>query len=142
MKVVTGATLLVRGNFTHTLGKIDGSWEVRGNVAFNSTANGPATLIMSGTNAQTLSRTGTEPTGTITVNKSALGVTLTTALNFNSAGQSFNITSGTLNMAGFNLTLNALVLSPTTSISRIAGTLTVSGSPVGAGPYSGGTISN
>ncbi len=128
------------GNF------LDGTIKVNGNVSIGGPngAQGPLALQMVGASNSTLTYTsGPTPSGNVTINKTAgAKVTLGSSISFNSAAQTLSILAGSIDMAGFNLTLNALSLSGGTSISRNAGILTVGGSAIGAGPYSSGTISN
>ncbi|HEX4925631.1 MAG TPA: hypothetical protein VFV50_16165, partial [Bdellovibrionales bacterium] len=106
---ITG-TLTLNGNYVHNsdLKLNGGTLDVKGNVTFTSAGGGNAAITFSGAGAQTVSRTaGTLPSGTFTINKSAgVAVSLASNLSLNSAGQDFVVQSGTLDLAGRNLTVN------------------------------------
>ncbi len=82
--IATGNTIVVANNFTQTDGRLNGTWQVEGNVTIASTADGgDGTLTMTGTGSKTYtySSGGTGPH--LRVNNAALSVaanTGTTAL--------------------------------------------------------------
>lgn len=84
--------------------------EVQGNLSHAGThgANGDVSITLSGTNNQTITYTGTAdwPTGTYTINKPSGSVTLASNIDLSASGQDLIISSGTLNIAGFNLSVN------------------------------------
>ena len=65
-------------------------------------------MILDGTGAQTIDATGGGDlaNGTFTINKASGTVTLLSDLALNGAGQDLTITQGTLDLAGFNLTVD------------------------------------
>ena len=70
-------------------------------------ATGTTAVTISGTGAQTWSTSGGQiPGSVVTVNKSSGTVTLGSNVSVNTAGQNLSITSGTLDLAGYNLTVN------------------------------------
>ncbi len=108
--IASGDTIIVLGNLIHTSGVINGpgTIEARGDITIASTAEGGnGILTFTGTNAQTYTDNGgTKTSGLVTVNKTSGIVTLATAMSYNTAGQDLTITAGTLDLAGFNLTVN------------------------------------
>ncbi len=140
---ISGNLLLYALNYGMTVN--NGTLAVAGNVTTNTTAGaigGTAAVTMNGAASTTVTITaGSYPTGNVVVNKTGgTYITLATNVSWNNVGQSTSVTSGSISMAGFNLTLKSLTLSAGTSITRTGGTLTVNGSVIGAGAYSGGTI--
>ncbi len=118
-----------------------GTWNVKGNFNLGAmTASDGAVLTLNGTTAQTFTQTGSS-TSSLTVANLA-GVTLTTALSYPSASDVVAVTSGSLNMAGFAAIMKTLNLSAGTSVYRNGGVLTVNGTVIGLGAYSGGSIAN
>ncbi|MDO8335490.1 MAG: DUF2341 domain-containing protein [Candidatus Saccharibacteria bacterium] len=69
---------------------------------------GNVSITLTGTNNQTITYTGTTsfPSGTFTINKASGTVTMASELPINHTGQDLILTSGTLNLAGFNLTVD------------------------------------
>src|SRR5207249_2962702 len=110
LTITSGETLNVLGTFTHTDGPINtGTIAAQGNVTINAGADGgTAVLQFTGGNAQTYTDNGgTKTTGNITVNKTVgSAVTLATDMSYNASGQTLTVTSGTLALAGHNLTVN------------------------------------
>ncbi|TPW09173.1 MAG: hypothetical protein FD130_2630, partial [Halothiobacillaceae bacterium] len=118
-----------------------------GNLATTNTVNsGNTQVTLDGGNAQTITQTAGRyfPGGLFTVNKSANTATLASHLTLN-ASQDLTITSGTLDFAGFNPTLDVLTVDATGTLQlqggeTVATTTTTlnSGSTViynGAGAY-------
>jgi len=105
-----GDTLIVAGTFRCLTDKdyINGSWEFQGDVVINGMrAGGTAVTKFTGGNSQIFTlNTGTYPSGTVTIDKTANAVTLASALSANTAGQDLTIMQGTLDIAGFALTVN------------------------------------
>jgi hypothetical protein len=90
---------------------------------------------------QTLSITSGSPTipGTvITVNNASSVLTLSGSVNLGSS-TGISVTSGSVNMAGFNLTTKTLSLGSNT-LTKNGGVLTVNGTVVGTGSLYGGTV--
>ncbi|HEX4922906.1 MAG TPA: Ig-like domain-containing protein, partial [Bdellovibrionales bacterium] len=84
-----------------------GTLSVAGDLVHSSGGGGSAALTLNGGAAQTVTHSGgTIPAGTFTIDKSAGAATLATALTLSSAGQDLVVQSGTLNLDGFNLTVN------------------------------------
>lgn len=111
-----------------------------GNLSTSSWGGGSTTLTFNGSSTQTITHTGgVFPGNTITM--SGAGVQLASNVSFNAGTQTVNVTTGSINMAGYNLTVKGLVLNGNT-VTRSAGTLIVNGSTVPAGTQSlyGGTI--
>ena len=138
-----GGTLHI-GDQHSSAGTIDnGLFEAAGNVDFVDIGHtGTYRLSFTGTN-QTLASSGgastLKPRGNITVSLSGT-LTLTAAMIFNTAGQTFAVTSGAVNMNGQNLTGRILTLAGGTSITRAGGTLRQNTTIINAGAFSGGTI--
>ena len=86
----------------------DGILDVQENmVILNHGAIGTATVQFTGSGAQSLHPNGLNlPRGNFTVNKPSGTLTLLSAVNLNGAGQNLTISSGTVNMNGFNLAVN------------------------------------
>lgn len=108
--IASGTTLTAAGTLTLTDGIINtGTLEAQGNVTVAAGADGgTAALTFSGGNAQTYTDNGgTKTTGTVTVNKTAgSAVTLATNMTYTGTGQDLTVTAGTLDLAGFTLTVN------------------------------------
>jgi hypothetical protein len=112
-----------------------GTLAVAGNVTVTSGWGGTAALTFNGSSVQSITQSsGNFPSGAITVNNSS-GITLASNVTWNGSTQTTTVTSGSINMAGYNLTLHALNLNGNT-ITKGGGTLTVG---TGTSPY-GGTI--
>jgi hypothetical protein len=130
---------------------IKGIWELKGNLSYGShygTYMGAenAQFKFTGTSDQTIDNSvGVAlPSGLITVDKPA-GSKLVLLSNMQlSAGQSFTLLGGNVDLGSYVLRVpGTLSLSATTGIYLNAGTLTVgagAGTNVGAGAYSSGNI--
>ncbi len=136
--------IVVNGNLTHGNSdfpaasgylKMNGNWQLKGNLTVGSDAKGgTATLTLNGTGTQTVTQSsGTPLGGVVTVNKASGSVVLASNLALSTASQDLTITAGTLDMAGFNLTVarnisNSGVLrkgtSPTCGVLAYSGTYT------------------
>jgi hypothetical protein len=106
-----GGTITLAGNLTST----DNA------IGTNNTGN----ITLDGANAQLIDlTTGALPHGLFTINKSAGTVTLASDMNLSATGQDLTLTSGCLDMAGFNLTINdTLTLESGATINQGGGTL-------------------
>lgn len=140
------ATFTLTGTFTVTgtltlgdnvgSGQINtGTFAAQNNVVINQFGyGGTGVLTFTGANATTLDIAGTAArmTGAVTVNKTLPGsVTLSTNAPFNGASQSFNLTSGTIDLNG-----NTLSITSGLTIA-LAGTLICNG-----GTYTSGSLNN
>ncbi|HLB32207.1 MAG TPA: fibronectin type III domain-containing protein, partial [Patescibacteria group bacterium] len=109
--IATGDTLVLTGTLTLTNGQVNtGTLQAQGDVSLASTFDGgDGILQFTGAATQTLTDGGgVLPSGTVTVNKTVgTAVNLAAAFTLDTAGQDLTITSGTLNLAGFGLTLTA-----------------------------------
>ncbi len=132
--VASGTTLTVVGTLTFdSTGAANtiintGTIAAQGNVtvADTRTYNGSMVLQFTGTANQTFtSNTGFAPTGTVTINKASGTVTLAANTSFNSAGQDLTITSGTLDLHGYNLTVNDVLTVSTSGIFQLYGSETL-----------------
>jgi len=86
-----------------------GTFRVSGNMNINSLEGpGDTAVLLEGSANQTLTTASANarPGGTWTINKPAGTVTLASNLSLGNAGQDLMITAGTLNMAGYNLSVN------------------------------------
>ncbi|MFH1022275.1 MAG: LamG-like jellyroll fold domain-containing protein [Planctomycetota bacterium] len=102
-----------------------GTIEARGAVDIGVNADGGSTAITFGGSADQVYTDygGDEPDGTFTINKPSGKVTLASAMDVTGSGQDLTITSGTLDMAGYALTVaDALTVSGT--LTQGAGLLT------------------
>lgn len=128
--ISSGDTLIVTGTLSLTNGVVNtGTLEAQGAVTISSTFDSSsASLTFTGTANQTFtdSGTGSKPTGTWTINKSSGTVTLATAMVVNATGQDLTITSGTLDLAGFNLTVNDVFTLGASGTLKLQGGETVS----------------
>ena len=110
LTITSGTTLIVAGTLTLTDGVVNtGTLAAQGAVTIGSAYDGGSAILnFTGTANQTFTdnSTGSKPTGTWTINKSSGTVTLATNMVVNASGQDLAITSGTLDLAGFNLTVN------------------------------------
>lgn len=131
--VTTGTTLYVLNDLALTAGSYGtaGTIDVQGNVtqaaAYGTTLSASGKLTFSGGNAQTFtSAGGTSPSEQITVNKT-VGTTLTllSAAVFNRPGQDMTIQSGTLDLNGYNLTVNDVLRLNANGTVRLQGGETV-----------------
>ncbi len=106
--ISSGDTLIVTNTFTHTNGDINtGTIRAEGNVVIASTADGgTATLTFDGSADQTYTDGGgDEVDGTFTVNKDSGTLTLASAMTVTGTGQDLTVSGGTLDLAGFALTV-------------------------------------
>lgn len=135
----SGDTITVANNFTHTNGKIVGTWQVQGNYTVATTADGgTAGITFTGGNNQTYTdQGGDEADGDVTINKTpGSSVTLKSNVDWNAGSQDVTITSGELNMgASSNISTTTLTVGTAGHLSNngtgdltLAGTLTNSGS--------------
>ncbi|HEX4925028.1 MAG TPA: Ig-like domain-containing protein, partial [Bdellovibrionales bacterium] len=102
--------------------------DVQGNLSIqDGSGGGTAAIRLTGTAAQTINHAGgTVPGGTFTIDKASGTVTLASALSLDTVGQDLAITTGTLDLAGYNLTVNdRLELNAATSRLRLQGDETV-----------------
>jgi len=127
LSLASGDSAIVAGNFTQTSGYLNGNWTINGNATINSTANGgDASLTFSGTSNQSITNSGgANPAGTWIINKSSGAVTLANDLSLNSSGQDLTLTSGTLDLAGHNLTVNDVFSSASGTTLKLQGNETV-----------------
>ena len=131
---VTG-TMDVDGDLTITNFRNlkSGTITVAGDLTSTDTSVGDNTglIILDGANAQSIDiNLGDVPNGLFTINKTSQSdiVTLSSAMDLSASGQDLTLTSGTLDMAGFNLDVaDALTLDPGTQICKNGGILTVIG---------------
>ena len=125
---VTG-TMDVDGDLTITTIRNvkSGTITVAGNLTSTQTGVGNNTgfIILDGANAQSIDiNLGDVPDGLFTINKTLQAdiVTLSSAMNLSASGQDLTLTSGTLDMAGFNLAVtDVLTLESGTQICRNGG---------------------
>lgn len=139
-------SLIALGNFTVISGvgsaTINGGQiQVGGNFS-SPGLGGTVQFLFNGTSDVSITSTGvTKPSGKWTVNKSSGTISLASAVSLSAVGQSLDLLQGSINMAGYNLTINnSLSLSAGTSITKNGGVLTVSGISVADGPYGSGTV--
>jgi len=110
--ISSGSTLTASGNLVVNVGdwfNLNGSIAVQGNVTVTGGWVNWATsyLILNGSNNQIITTTaGSVSAATVTVNKISGIVTLASNLILNNSGQDLTLTSGTLDLAGYNLTVN------------------------------------
>ena len=130
---VTG-TIDVNGNLTITAAnRIDtGTIAVARDVSSaDITVNGTGTVMLDGTGAQTITAAGGAefPDGGFTINKASGTATLASDLVLDGAGQTLNVTSGTLDQsATFNLTSGPITVGAAgTLLNMGTGDLTLSG---------------
>ena len=125
---VTG-TMDVDGDLTITTVRNvkSGTITVAGDLTSTQTGVGNNTgfIILDGANAQSIDiNLGDVPDGLFTINKTSQSdiVTLSSAMNLSASGQDLTLTSGTLDMAGFNLAVtDVLTLESGTQICRNGG---------------------
>ncbi|MBY0471963.1 Ig-like domain-containing protein [bacterium] len=124
----------------------NGTVETSGNLAIGTYSScginsGNANVAFVGTGANaTFTKNGNLPgSGTLSINKAGRIVSIVANT---STGRPVTVTAGTLSMAGFNLTIpTSLTLGSGTNVTRGgSGVLTVNGSTIPDGAYSGGTI--
>lgn len=133
---VNGTLSIANTNGTPTTNS--GTLLAKGDVIFSSIgASGNVSLTLAGSTSTnlTVGAVGNRPVGNITINKTGgASVTMTADASFNSGAQDLIITAGTLNMAGYNLTIgrnisNSDILQRGTT--PTCGTLTYGGSYTG-----------
>jgi hypothetical protein len=110
--IVNNSTITVKGDVTIATAKLQG---------------GSTALTLTGSSSQTLTQAAGSVfmSGGVTINKSASAAVLGSHVALNTAGQDLNLTLGTINMAGYNLTINdALSTAAGTKIIKECGTLT------------------
>ena len=92
---------------------------------------GTAGFGLTGTANQTLTHSGSSTSFRFSpvINKPSGTVTLATALPLNTAGQDLTITSGTLSLAGYNLTVNDQFIIGASGTLRLQGGETISKAP-------------
>lgn len=109
--IAAGDALVLTGTLTLTNGQVNtGTLQAQGDVSLGAGFDGgDAVLQFTGAATQSMTDSGgVLPSGTVTVNKTVgTAVNLAAALTLDTAGQDLTITSGTLNLAGFGLTLTA-----------------------------------
>ena len=139
----SGDTITVANDFTYTASSgsgtgLTGTWEVQGNYAVGSGANGgTATINFTGGNNQIYTDSGgNEPDGDVTVNKTpGSSVRLASNADWNAASQDVTITSGELNMGtSYNISTTALTVSAAGHLSNNGtGDLTLAGNVSNSG---------
>ncbi|MGE3680659.1 MAG: hypothetical protein AB7G93_02960 [Bdellovibrionales bacterium] len=153
--VNSGQTLTVAHTLNFTSGAMAGAWILKGDLVIGSIAHGgTATLTFNGTSDQTITAAaaGTcpstckqAPSGAVTINTSQT-IHLGGNLSLNNTGQTTTVQAGTLDMAGYNLTLKGLTMTggviQLKGTGASAGTLTINGASQGTGAYQSGTITN
>ena len=139
-------TIIINGTMTSGAGcstwLSSGKMILYGNASFDFTTNSAVQVEFAGNVSTTVSGAGSVPAGNITVTKTG-GAKLTFASNmtFANASQTITLTSGEIDMAGFNFSMKSLSLNGNT-VTRSGGTLSVNGSTAAAGTQSlyGGTV--
>lgn len=137
-------TMLIDGNLTLNGSYSEvvngGTLSVKGNVTvINSFSGGTTSLILRGNSPSVTVTGGALPSGNVTVSLASGILTLGSNVSWNNTGQTVNVTSGDIDMAGKNLTIKALTLNGRT-ITKNGGVLTVNGSATANGTFYGGTI--
>ncbi|RLC59455.1 MAG: hypothetical protein DRI30_00505 [Chloroflexi bacterium] len=126
-KTITG-TMDVDGNFNNSFAdSINGGLiTVAGNFDSHTTISASTTAItLDGTSDQQIFVTAGLVSGHFTIDKASGNAILTNPVNFVSPGQDLTITSGVLDMNGFDLTIpDVLTLEASTHIVQAGGTLT------------------
>jgi hypothetical protein len=106
-------TMKIGGNLSITdSGQMNsGTLEVKGNLtSTDATIDGSATITLTGTSAQTITTGSNDlPSGTFTINKTSGTVTLGANLTLNGSGQDLTVTAGTLDLAGYNLSVTDVI---------------------------------
>lgn len=141
LTTASGDTVIVANNFTHTDGKLAGTWQVQGNYTVGSGADGgTAGITFTGGNAQAYTDSGgNEPDGDVLVNKSSNTVTLASNADWNATNQDVTVTSGTLASSTFNITTTNFTVNGGTFTGG-SGTVTTSGPMVvSSGTFTGGS---
>lgn len=143
LSLVAGRSVTVNGALIHTgAGGIHGTFNVNGNFASNAIGanGGTAVLNFTGTSAQSVSSTsGSFPSGNVTINKTASTLTLSSTYNATSAGQTFTLQSGIVDLAGLNLNVNGLLTIASGAKMLCNGGIVTAGSTSISGELSCGT---
>ena len=107
LTVTSGTTNTVLSTFVHSNGLLKtGALIVQGDVIIGTNANGgTASFIYGGSNDQTYVNVGTNISGAVTVNKSAGRVILASPMAYTNANQDMTIATGTVDLAGYPLTV-------------------------------------
>ncbi len=138
-----GGTMNVGGTLSLKNGTVNnGIFKAYGNVDISGTGtSGSAQLQLVGTSSTTVNASASfVPYGNVTINKTGgAGVTLAGAVSWNGGSQSTTLTAGTIDMAGFAMTVHSLALGGNT-LTKNGGTLTVNGSVAATGSLYGGTV--
>ncbi len=133
MLVASGDAIEVLGDFSLTEGNVKGLWRLKNDMLIGSsagTANSATTVVFTGTGTQVLEQEGgTAPGGIWTIAKPSGTATLSGALTLNTSGQDLFLTGSTLDLNGFNLTVNDRFDVGTGTTLRLNGDETVSGGP-------------
>jgi hypothetical protein len=144
--ITISGTFSVGGTLTISYGccgSMNGGYlDARGNVVIsNGWIGGTTQLQMNGTSNATITMSSSGPAGLVTINKTGgAGVTLGSNVSFNAWNQSLTLTSGFINMAGYNLTINNTLTLNGNTLTKNGGTLTVNSTTVGSGSLYGGTV--
>ncbi|MBC7465167.1 MAG: hypothetical protein H7256_04185, partial [Bdellovibrio sp.] len=147
-KLAVTGTMQINGTTTMSggcpVGLPSGKLRMYGNANFlRADPNSGVQLEFAGSTATTVASTiNGMPGGNVEVTKTGGGkITLTTKVAFSGVSQIFTLTSGSVDMAGFNLSMPSLTLNGNT-VTRNGGALSVNGSTVAAGSQSvyGGTV--
>jgi uncharacterized protein (AIM24 family) len=125
---ITGALSLTRGYF-YAYGS--NTLEAQGNVTVGANYNSgnSVPLLFSGGNTQTFDLTSATDVfnASITINKSAGQVNLSSNLTMDASGQTLTLTAATLNLNGHTVTVNCSTCDPMTGTVTVNGTVTVAG---------------
>ena len=104
-----GMTSVVASTYVHSNGAVNaGTILAQGDVVIGGPVcpGGTVSLIFGGTNNQTfLNQGGTNTSGAVTVNKAGGSVTLASPMSYMNANQDLTIAAGTLNLAGYALSV-------------------------------------
>lgn len=146
--IPSGTTITVNGTLTFAgdptcsmLVNGPGTLDLKGNLTTEAGTYGVdvlsnAPITFSGSANQTITHSGSNfPGGSLTVNKSAGSVSLATTLALQS-GQSLSISSGTFDLAGFNLTGSPAITTSGTGTFKLQGAETVTATK----NFTGGTV--
>lgn len=129
LTVSSGTTLISTNTLTFS-GALTvngpGTLVAQGDVSSSGSITGDISLTLSGTASQALTPSGGLPTGTLTINKTSGTVTLGANLPLSGSGQDLNLTAGTLNLSGFNLTVNDTMTISSGATLKLQGGETVS----------------
>src|SRR6185503_9711847 len=146
--IAAGTTVTVAGTLTFDAAGSSGvsflnggTLAAQGNIVVADGINygGTTLLQLTGTANQTWTDAGgTKPGSAITINKASGTVTLGSNVSVNVAGQDLAITSGTLDLAGYNLTVNDLFTIGAAGNLQLQGAETLSKNPTTI--TAGGTV--